>query len=298
MTVDDLLPVSWPEEAVTALDGWRQGHLLQGGLATWLAAAGCVDPVTGDDFSNRGEGLLGAVAEIGDTGYFAVVSQTCDIAATGPGVRHPFVQVCPVRDLGAAFKAEKIQQSRAGELVEYVHLTKPPAIGGEWAIDLRMSVPLSKGVLIGATPIEGFSSQDDELDLAAKIAAKFKRPALHDYLSKELIDALNLLVSKARKGSEDWCEDVEQFRLGIDGDRLAPKRVRLFVVTDENFNLPFNHKKKTALRDLWKSLKKPLKKIGIDQAPIAFRYIENLKAVDYRNTIPLNIPALGRGNFS
>ncbi|QDW28604.1 hypothetical protein FFF93_001490 [Arthrobacter sp. KBS0702] len=297
MTVDDLLPVPWPEEAVAALDTWRQGHLIRGDLATWLATAGCVDPVTGDDFSDRGEGLLGAVAEIGDTGYFAVVSQTCDIAATGPGKRHPFVQVCPVRDLGAAFIPQKVQQARAGELVEYVHLTKPPAPGKEWAIDLRISVPLSKGALIGSSPIVGFSSEDDELDLAARIAAKFKRPALHDYLSKDLIDALNALVTKARKGSEDWCEDVEQFRLEIEGNRLVPKRVRLVVVTDVNFNAPLNFRKKNALRDLWKTLKKPLKGVGIEQSLVAFRHIEDLKAKDYRNAIPLNIPALGRGSF-
>ena len=65
--------------------------------------------MTGVDFSDRGSGLVGAAAAVGDTGYFAVISQTCDIAATGPGKRHPFVQICPVRDVGIAF-AGKIKQ--------------------------------------------------------------------------------------------------------------------------------------------------------------------------------------------
>lgn len=240
MTVDDFIPGPWPDDAVAALDTWRQGQLVRGALGTWLAVAGRADPVTGADHSDDGEGLLAAAAEIGDTGYFAVVSQTCDIAATGPGKRHPFVQICPVRDLGAVFDSQKIQQARDGELVEYVYLTNPPVAGKEWAIDLRISVPLSKGALIGSSPIEGFSSEQDGLDLAAKIAAKFKRPALHDYLSKDLLDALNAFVARARKVSADWCEDVEQFRLEIEGNRLAPKRVRLVVITDVNFNAPLN----------------------------------------------------------
>jgi hypothetical protein len=296
LTVDDLLPDAWPEDAVIALDAWRQGHLIRCNLGAWLAAAGSVDPVTGGDFSDRGEGLVTAAAEIGDTGYFAVVSQTCDIAANGPGKRHPFVQVCPVRDVGGAFNPQKVQQARDGELVEYVHLTKPPAPGKDWAIDLRISVPLSKGALIATKPVDGFSTEEDEIDLAARIAGKFERPALHDYLSKDLIDSLNALVTKARKGSAEWCEDVEQFRLEIEGNRLAPKRVRLVVVTDVNFNGVLNMKK-NALREHWKTLKKPLKGVGIEQALIAFRHIEDLKAKDYRTTIPLNIPALGRGRF-
>jgi hypothetical protein len=298
LTIDNLLPDPWPEDAVAALDLWRQGHLIRGELGTWLAAAGYVDPVTGADFTEDGEGLIAAVAEIGDTGYFAVVSQTCDIAATGPGRRHPFVQVCPVRNLGN-FEQQKIQQSRDGELVEYVHLTEPPAPAVEWAIDLRISVPLSKGVLVASSPVVGFACQEDELAMAAKVAAKFERPALHDYLSKDFIDALNVLVAKARKASADWCEDIEQFRLEIlEGDRLSPKRVRLVVITDVNFNALLDLRKKTSLRDHWKTLKKPLKRVGIEQSPIAFRYIEDLKAKDYRNSIPLSIPALGRGRFA
>ncbi|MBB6405081.1 hypothetical protein [Arthrobacter sp. AZCC_0090] len=279
------------------MDAWRQGHLISGDLVIWLGTAGGVDPVTGDDFTEIGEGLLAASAEIGDTGYFAVVSQTCDIAAAGPGRRHPFVHVCPVRDLGAVFDAQKIQQARDSELVEYVYLTKPPVTGAHWAVDLRVMVPLSKGSLVGTAPIEGFACEDDEIDLAARVAGKFERPALHDYLSKNLVDALNALVTKARKGSADWCEDIEQFRLWIDGPRLKPKRVRLVVITEMNYGSKLHKQRTDAIRDHWKTMKKPLRSVGIEQGPIAFRYIEDMKVKDYRDYIPINVPALGRGRF-
>jgi hypothetical protein len=297
LTIDDLLPDPWPDDAVTALGSWRQGHLVSCDVGAWLAASEGVDPVTGYDFSDRDNGMVGAAATINDTGYFAIVSQTCDIGATGPGKRHPFVQVCPVRDVGVAFAPEKIQQIRDGEIVEYIYLTSPPECGKNWAVDLRASVPLSKGALIAASPVQAFASEDDELDLAARVAAKFERPALHDYLSKNLTESLDVFISKARKKSEDWCEDVEQFRLEVEGNRLAPKRVRLVVITDVDFN-GFLNNKKNPLRDLWKSHKKPLRVAGIDQMPIAFRHVDKLAVKDYRGYVPLNIPSLGRGRFA
>lgn len=308
MTIDNLLPGSWPDDAVTALDQWRQGHLIRGDLGTWLAAGGSVDPVTGDDFSDQVDGLVAAVAEVGDIGYLAVTSQTCDIAASGPGSRHPFVQVCPVRDVGAAFSKEKVQQIRAGKLVEYVYLTRPPEPGRDWAVDLRVSMPLSKGALIASQPIEGFATEDDELALGARVAAKFERPALHDYLSKDLIDDLMTFLAKAKK-TQDWCDDIEQLRLTVEGPRLAPKRVRLIktgagdrpvepvVVTDVNFNGVLIGKKKP-LRDQWKSHKKRLLAEGIEQSPIAYRHVDTMTVKEYRESIPLNLPTLARGTFA
>jgi hypothetical protein len=241
--------------------------------------------------------LLVANAEVGDTGYFAVVSQTCDIAGAGPGSRHPFVQVCPVRNIGAAFSPEKIQHAQSGEIVEYVYLTKPPETGRHWTIDLRLSVPLSKGVLVAADPIVGFADESDEIDLGARIAAKYARPALHDYLSKDFIQSLNDFVSREVKKGADWCSDVEQLRLVIEGDRLAPKRVQLIAVTEVDFNDFTNRSRKKALNEHWKTYKRALKQRGIEQALLSFKYIDKFNIKDYRNAVPLNIPALRRGRF-
>jgi len=295
LTIDDLVPDSWPEDAVTALDQWRQGHLMRGDVGAWLAAGGGPDPVTGHDFSDQVDELVAAAAEVGDSGYLAVVSQTCDIAATGPGRRHPFVQVCPIRDVGV-FSPDKVKQIRAGEIVEYVFLTRPPEPGRDWAVDLRVSMPLSKGALVARQPIEGFASEEDELVLAARVGAKFERPALHDYLSKDLINDLDTFLTRARK-TEDWCDEVEQLRLHVEGSRLAPKRVRLIVVTDVDFN-GVSITKRKHLRERWKSHKKQLRAAGIEQAPIAFRCVDRMKVDEYRNSIPLNLPALGRGVFA
>lgn len=259
----------------------------------WLSSGGAVDPVTGEDLTIKPAGLVPRTASIGDTGYLAVVSQTCDIVAAGPGARHPFVQACPIRDV-SGMGVDKVEAIRRGETVEYVYLTQPPVPGSDWAVDLRISVPISKAVLVAAEPITGFSTPADHLVLASRLAAKVERPALHDYLSKDLLDSLDLLLSRAKR-SEEWCDDVEQIRLKVEGDALHPTRVRLFVITDIKFNGTSAVK---PLRDLWKSHKKRLARQGIAMAPIAFRTHATLSIVDYRESVPINLPTLGRGRFA
>ncbi len=295
MTIDDLIPKEWPEPVARALESWRQGHLVQGDLGAWISAASCLDVARSEVFEGRDDELLAASTSICDTGYLAIVSQTCDIATTGPGARHPFVQTCPVRDIGAAFAADKVQQIRDGRLVDYVYLTMPPTDGRDWAVDLRMSVPLSKTTLAIKKPIEGFATEADELFLSARVADKFRRPALHDYLSKTLVESLNGFLSKA-KGKDHWCDEIEQIRLRVQGPRLAPARVRPYVITDIEFNTLLSANK-APLRDLWKTHKKGLRAAGIEQDPMAFRTLEKMSVLDYRQTIPLNLPGLSRGSY-
>lgn len=296
MTLDDLTPDSheWPPNVVAALAKWRQGHLIKCDQWVWISQAGAKDPVTGDHAPDDETGLSPRAVTISDTGYAAIISQTCDIAAEGPGSRHPFVQACPIRDVAAAFGQDKLGQIVRGDVNDYVYLTKPPTEGACWAVDLRSSVPISKGLLAASDPIDGFRSEDDELDLGSRVASKFRRPAIHDVIANDVVGALEALISRA-KGTQVWCDDVEQLRLEIlEGTRLYPKRVRLVVVTD----VGFSPAQKKPLRDAWKSRKKALKAEGIEQAPIAFRARSQWDIEAYRSSIPINIPALGRGRFA
>lgn len=69
------------------------------------------------------------------------------------------------------------------------------------------------------------------------------------------------------------------------------------MVTDVDFN-GVSITKRKHLRERWKSHKKQLRAAGIEQAPIAFRCVDRMKVDEYRNSIPLNLPALGRGVFA
>ncbi len=293
MGIDDYLPDQWPRDAASVLDSWKQGDLLKGEFGVWLGPGGATDPTTGVTAGGHGGEFRAMRASLSDTGYYALTSQTCDVAVSGPGKRHPFVQVSPVRDIGAAFARDKVALIQAGEVVEYVYLTNPPLSGAQWAVDLRLSVPISKSVLAGASPVSGMKTFEDEVTLSQRIANKYERPALHDLLAGDLTNALDRCISRAR-GTQSWCDDVEQFRMFVEGSRLQPKRVRLLVITDA----PFSPSERKPLRDEWKTFKGRLVAAGIRWEPISFATIKNLSIDKYRDSLPMNIPALRKGKFA
>lgn len=258
----------------------------------WLGPAGTDDPVTGDAAPGNAGDLRARSDAFGDTGYMAVISQTCDIAG-GPGLKHPFVQACPVRNI-TRFPTERIQQIKDRHANDYVWLTQPPEEDASWAVDLRVAVLVSKGVLVATDPVEGFATAEDELLLGHRVASKLTRPAIHDALASDVFDAMRKFLSRNKK-SQTWCDDVEQLRLEVlEGTPLQPKRVRLLVFTDTDLN-PADRR---PLRKEWKSHKKALKKVGIDQAPIGFIMIEKCSLKQYRESIPIDIPTLDRGRFA
>jgi hypothetical protein len=258
----------------------------------WLGPAGADDPVTGDTApGNIGE-LRARSDAFSDTGYMAIVSQTCDIAG-GPGEKHPFVQACPVRDI-SAFPPQRIQQIKDRHAPEYVWLSQPPQDGAVWAVDLRVTVPVSKGVLASVGPIEGFATGEEEILLGHRAASKLTRPAVHDALAGDVFSSLRNCLSRSKK-TQSWCDDVEQLRLEIvEGDALQPKRVRLLVLTDSDLSAA----DRKTLREEWKSHKKSLKNAGIEQAPIGFVHVDKCPVKRYRESLPIDIPTLDRGQFA
>lgn len=293
MSVDDFLPGAWPPSIADDMDKWRQGDLIQGAAGAWMAPGGERDAVLEEDIP----GVVGVwtpmTGDVSDTGYLAVTSQTCDIAISGPGQRHPFIQVSPVRNISTVFDTAKIQQAKDGQLVEYVYLTDPPVSGEHWAVDLRISVPASKAILAGVAPVRGFLTDDDELIFSERIAGKMRRPALPDIIARDVVGSVTKLVEVERHKSA-WCAELEQIRVEIlEGSRLQPQRLRLVAITETKFTPDMCQ----PLRAEWKTHKRRLKKVGIDQAPLIFRTIDEVKVSLYRNSIPINISALGKGNF-
>ncbi|WP_141772698.1 hypothetical protein [Mycobacterium malmoense] len=293
MALDDLIPEEWPPEVVAALNNWRQGHLLSVETGVWLGPAGVDDPVTRDSAPGNPGDLRARSDVFGDTGYMAVISQTCDIAVGGPGRRHPFVQACPIRNI-AGFPRQKIEQIELGNVVEYVLLSQPPEAGAVWAVDLRVAVPVSKGVLAAAHPVEGFATEEDEILLSYKVADKFARPAVHDTLASPVFKSLRQFVS-ASKTTDTWCDDIEQVRLDImEGTRLQPKRVRLIVYTD----IKVSEVNRGPLRGWWKTQKRLLKQSGVEQSALRFRFVGDCPLKEYRESIPISVPNLDRGRFA
>jgi hypothetical protein len=159
-TLESSIPISWSADAKAQLDVWKQGDVLLDLPLTWLGPASLdqivgVNPHLGVDdpelsarpFYNKAIRAHGVV----------VCSQTCDIAGTGPGDRHPFVEVAPLisgKTLSTTLR-KMASRWRVGYLI-------PTALGANnlpesedgWFVDLRLIFPISKSLLLGREPLD------------------------------------------------------------------------------------------------------------------------------------------------
>ena len=289
------------EEVQQKLDTWRQGDLVANVGLFW-AGTEAFDPITGVSAGCSAGHVLPVIpwdgqSATGDTPsiytpvqpWSIVTTQTCDVSAVGPGARHPFVQVSPLVNI-ATFQPNVIRSIKQGQRVDMVLVDAVPG-DGIWAADLRVSLPLSKAVLLAQSPIRGFSNEALALEFSESVAMKYRRPAFADPIADGFRSRLNNFVEKEAGALAPWVEEVEQFRLVVlEGSRLEPREVALYVVTLSNLST----EAACPLRK-WRNLeKKKLKKDGIDLARLRFRNIHNMFAAEYRTASVLAIPALSR----
>ena len=281
-------------EAVAALDEWRQGDLVCDVPLFWATTSGH-DTILRLEVEDQGTGHLPVVTSphLSSKAFGAISSQTCEIGTGGPGYRYPSVQVCPLILLTGRYSGDYINQVVLGKKGDLVHVTSPPE-AGDWAVDLRISLPVSKAALLAQTRRSCFASEAEALEFGERVGTRYVRPALHDAITDELVGGLRKLVDGVR-GPDPWTEKVEQFRLEVcAGDRLAPTRIQIWVVTTEKLD----GTDREALVAWKRQEKKRLKKAaGIELNPLRWIPIDDMKATQYRNSSPLHVPELGSGTF-
>ena len=292
---------------VTALDEWRQGDLLEGVNLFWAALPG-LDPLT--DLTLDGPFAGGwsvtqweASSDPPPPGASAspestlgiITSQTCDIAAVGPGSRHGTFQVSPLISL-AQLSVARAADVRLGRTVDMVMLTNAPR-EGEWAADLRISLPVSKSVLFSQSPVHGFSTAKQSQEFAERLAIKVRRVAAHDAISEFLTTDLNKLVKRRRAAGATWVDRIEQFRVRArSGDLLNPVSTEIFAIM---LDLRLSAEEMSDLRAWRTEVRGTFRRLtGIGElAPIRFVMLESMKVQDYRESVPMRIPELGQGAF-
>lgn len=279
----DMVP-AWTDDQIKALDEWRQGDLLPCPPLAWSATDASVDPVTGQ--STPPGGIVPWTGVLPK--YVIVTSQTCDVCAKGPGARHPFVQVSPVVGVADATK-EQWAQLTSGQVVDRYGLTGK-RLRSKWAADLRVSFPISKALLLDADPIRGFALSSEAVEFGAHLAVRAGRPALHDFLLDVVGAEIQQAIKSASRKDTGWWSKVEEVRLAIRGDELAPRSVALVVVSAKVLN-PDEH-------DQWIELggrfKKRARAHGIAFKTTIVLTIDEMSARVYRDTVGLHIPGLGR----
>lgn len=296
--------------ARAVLDPWRQGCLVAGMRLFW-AAPGGHDTLTGVEADPSGEGWNvvawdgdRAMAETDETDtsgwpdakdsqWGVVVSQTCDVMAVGPGGKHPTVQVAPLRRLTGAHDPGEITRVKRHQMIDYHYVTNPPE-EGDWAVDMRMSLPVSKSVLLLQEPVPAFATASEEHYFSERLAAKSRRPALHDEVSTTFVDKLRSIVKAAKDIRAEWPERIEQFRFVVlDGDKLQPKKTELLVLLTEDLS----DEDRRAIRDVVRTEQQRLAGHSIVLASAQFQRLSDCSADLYRRSDPMYVPELGRGAF-
>lgn len=162
--------------------------------------------------------------------------------------------------------------------------------GHRWYADLRILVPVSKGLLVDREPAGAFLTEDESLTFGEILAQKFRRPALHEALSEELPKVLETYVQNAGYTTNPFAK-VDEVRLSIlEGDRLNPVRGQLIIITENGALTP---DEQAAWTDLNKSASRLFDTHGINYANLVHWDISNMQALLYRNTVPVKCRYLG-----
>ena len=123
------------------------------------------------------------------------------------------------------------RKGRADYLIESTYRDRDQP-GTKWYADLRMLVPVSKGLLIGKGPGVCAFSPDKLLRFSAALAHKFGRAAIDDVLVIELPKAINDHVMSSGP-SQPGFVGTEEVRLQIfPGRPLARDGVGVLIIVE------------------------------------------------------------------
>lgn len=282
-------PNAWEEIAGgDKIDRWKQGDLLGPIPLGWIAPRG-VDLVTDLEVTTEDAPLVLTSAPSGMT-LAIITSQTCDVTTGGPGARHPFVQVSPVAEV-PGIEANKLGALHRGEVVDLVLLAPPgrPASAPPLVADLRISLPVSKAVLVEMDPRPAFSDENGYLEFAHKLAVKVERPALHDFVTRDARSIIRDAIRKDSSTDTSWWSQVEEVLVLCLPTRLAPMDVEFIIVARGNRLGP-------AEADKWKrvieQVRKGAKQHGIKVRLPLHETTRDLRASMYRSSTALDIPEL------
>ena len=151
----EAVPASWASHSA-ALDLWQQGDVVLDVPITWVMPVGS-DPIVGAE--NVDQYVTAYGGPDAPKVHLVLCSQTCDIGTDGTGGSHPFVIGAPLvpGSLISPPVRKLAREYRTGYLLPASPdpaFVAPEADG--WFVDLRLMVPISKGLLLGRTRVAGF----------------------------------------------------------------------------------------------------------------------------------------------
>lgn len=295
MNLESLIVDQWPQEISAAAENFHQGHLIEDVRLLYMGSPNV--PATSftarnaaSDGSNNLKPLI--LPKSLSYEYCVITSATCDVAEAGDH-KNPFFQVSPVFNISENLRPGQENLVKQGRFADFVYLTQQPR-SGVWVVDLRVSIPIEKGALVGREPIQGFATEDDRIAFAVRLARRVSRAALDGAVHDNVVASLSNWIARQEKdvlkrGSGAFT-DVERVALNVDGDRLKPQSVQVIVFEETNLD----REDKAVWRGWWKESKGQLRNAGILLKPMHFTSLAKMSARDYERLVPLSIPSLGR----
>ena len=157
--------------------------------------------------------------------YGIITTQTCNIAERGPGGIQPWIQVSPVY----SFESADALRDR----LYLFPLTAKSLPAGAWAADLRLEVPLEKGILLDREPIDAFEEEDDEIEFGEILGRQRDRAALHDVVNNVLYGRWRKKRANNKNKAKALFANLHMVGMLIQqGTRLEPFAVECHFVGD------------------------------------------------------------------
>lgn len=286
MNLDDAL-LRFPDEVVAAAKRFQQGDLIEkppiayhtvGRYPLWSLS------------QNAPEDDTLALVELDEPVFdFGIVTtQTCDITEEdSSSPRKPWVQVSPVYRLDdlPPMTQQSIQAFANSDLVR---LTAPRFEHAFYVADLRISLPIEKGALVGRDPIQGFATAEDQASFADHCAAYHNRPAVAPLVHKRVVKHMKRYFEQRAKLREQCTNaGIQGLRLKVSGADSQPT-VQLIVVF-AGATRPERQQGEEVFDRWWTAAQK---NAGTD--PITFlgnRYatLAEITAEEYLSSIPLRL---------
>jgi hypothetical protein len=229
--IDKGLPEAWPQEVVEAAKRFQQGDLLTDPpiaysasllFPIWVLTRQESAALTEQDAEPA---HLALHKDDGPT-YGIVTSQTCDVAEDRLVPVQPWIDVSPV------YLCEEGDSLLSRKYVFCLNAMDAPD-GKCWVADLRLSVPLEKGLLVDREPIDPFNgSESERIAFGILLGERLARAALSESVHEVVEQTLN---GHKRKTGKRVGTRVYKLLLQISqGTRLEPRVVRLHVVSRDS----------------------------------------------------------------
>jgi hypothetical protein len=208
--------------------------------------------------------------------FVVLTSQTCDIGEEAEVWEFPWVQVAPVY---------QIHDTQLLQRDYLVRLTGPDFQLAAYVADLRLELPIEKGVLVGVKTFPGFETEKDAIDFADVLGRRRQRAAVASRVNTHVRETMRAKVNAKRPAWRQIRDQVHKIMLAIDdGTRADPRVVRVFVVSGE----PVDDKTRQWFEDWYAGAKDAASTAGLVLAPVGYMDRSNFDVGRYDGLIEIN----------